>query len=87
MSKLLLDQAISPPRLQVFACLDNVLLQLVSLRGNELLYTAEALPEIPAHRVIPSGGFRDCGLRRELGTPATAIRVVRIHLVDGDEVC
>src|SRR5271169_962448 len=28
----------------------------------------------------------DCGLRRELGTPITAVRVVRIHLVDGDEV-
>ena len=26
------------------------------------------------------------GLRRELGNPVTAIRVVRIHLVDGDEV-
>jgi hypothetical protein len=58
MSKLLLDQAISPPRLQAFAGLDNVLLQLVFLRGNELLYTAEALPDIPAHQVIPSWGFQ-----------------------------
>jgi hypothetical protein len=31
----------------------------------------------------PSG---DCGLRRELGTPVTAVRVVRIHLIDDDEV-
>jgi hypothetical protein len=31
-------------------------------------------------------GFEDCGLRRELGTPVTAVRVIRIHLVDGDEV-
>jgi hypothetical protein len=54
--------------------------------GNELLYTAEALPDIPAHQVIPSRGFRDCGLRRELGTPVSAVAVVRIHLVDGDEV-
>ncbi len=41
MSKLLLDQAVSPPPLQAFAGLDNVFPQLVSLRGNELLYTAE----------------------------------------------
>ena len=26
------------------------------------------------------------GLRRELWTPVTAVRVVRIHLIDGDEV-
>ena len=26
------------------------------------------------------------GLRRDPGTPVTAVRVVRIHLVDGDEV-
>jgi hypothetical protein len=32
------------------------------------------------------GGFGDCGLRRELGTPVTAVRVVRIYLVDGDVV-
>ena len=31
------------------------------------------------------GGFGDCGLRRELGTPVTAVRVVRIHLTDDDE--
>jgi hypothetical protein len=31
-------------------------------------------------------GFGDCGLRRELGTPITAVRVVRIHLIDGGEV-
>jgi hypothetical protein len=41
MSKLLLDQAVSPPRLQAFAGLDNVLPQLVSLRGNELLCTVK----------------------------------------------
>ena len=29
---------------------------------------------------------RDCGLRKELRTPVTAVKVVRIHLVDGDEV-
>ena len=40
-STLLLDQAVSPPRLQAFAGLDNVLSQMVSLRGNELLCTAE----------------------------------------------
>jgi hypothetical protein len=37
MSKLLLDQAVLPPRLQAFAGLDNVLLQLFSLGSNELL--------------------------------------------------
>ena len=42
MSKLLLDQAVSLPRLQAFAGLDNVL-QLISFRDNELLYTAENL--------------------------------------------
>jgi len=26
----------------------------------------------------------NCGLRRELGTPVTAVRVARIHLIDGD---
>jgi hypothetical protein len=41
MFKLLLDQAVSPLRLQAFAGLNNVLPQMVSLRGNELLYTAE----------------------------------------------
>src|SRR5437762_806940 len=41
MSKLLLDQAVSPSRLQAFAGLDNVFLQMVSLGGNELLCTAE----------------------------------------------
>jgi len=41
MSKLLLDQAVSPPRLQAFAGLDNVLPQLVSLEGNELLCNAK----------------------------------------------
>ena len=34
-------------------------------------------------RIVERWGF---GLRGELGTPVTAIRVVRIHLVDGDEV-
>jgi hypothetical protein len=37
-------------------------------------------------RYVERGGFEDCGLRRELGTPVTAVRVVRIYLVDGDEV-
>jgi hypothetical protein len=37
-------------------------------------------------RIIEGRGFRDYGLRRELGTPVTAVRVVRIHLADGDEV-
>jgi hypothetical protein len=41
MSKLLLDQAVSPPRLQAFAGLDNALSQLVSLKGNELHCTVE----------------------------------------------
>jgi hypothetical protein len=41
MSKLLLDQAVSPPRLQAFAGLDNVPPLLVSLRGNELLCAAD----------------------------------------------
>jgi hypothetical protein len=41
MSILLLDQAVSLLRLQVFAGLDNVLLQLVSLGDNKLLCTAE----------------------------------------------
>jgi len=30
--------------------------------------------------------FGDYGLRRELGTPVAAVRVVRIHLVDSDVV-
>ena len=29
--------------------------------------------------------FAEYGLRRELGTPVTAVRVVRIHSADGDE--
>ena len=33
--------------------------------------------------IVKRGGFGDCG---ELGTPVTAVRVVRIHLIDGDEV-
>ena len=37
--------------------------------------------------IIEWEGFGDCGLRRELGTPVTAVRVIRIHLVDGGEVC
>ena len=41
MSKLLLNQTVSPPRLYAFAGLDNVLRQLVSLWSNELLCTAE----------------------------------------------
>jgi hypothetical protein len=40
-SKLLLDQVVSPPCLQSLADLDNVFLQLVSLRDNELLCTTE----------------------------------------------
>ena len=36
--------------------------------------------------IVEGRGFGDCGLRRELGTPVTTVRVVRIHLVDGDEV-
>jgi hypothetical protein len=30
-------------------------------------------------------GARGYGLRRGLGTPVTAVRVVKIHLIDGDE--
>ena len=37
-------------------------------------------------RIIEGRGFGDCGLRRELGTPVTTVRVVRIHLVDGDDL-
>ena len=36
--------------------------------------------------IVEGRGFGYCGLRRELGTPVTAVRVVRIHLVEGDEV-
>jgi hypothetical protein len=36
--------------------------------------------------IIEGRGLGDCGLRRGLGTPVTAVRVVRIHLADGDEV-
>ena len=36
-------------------------------------------------RIIEGRGFGDCGLRRELETPVTAVRVVRIHSADGDE--
>jgi hypothetical protein len=37
-------------------------------------------------RIVEGREFGDCGLRRELGTPVTTVRVVRIHLADGDEV-
>jgi len=37
-------------------------------------------------RIIERGGLGDCGLRRKLRTPVTAVRVVRIHLVDGDKL-
>ena len=33
--------------------------------------------------IVERWGF---GLQEELGNPVTAVRVVRIHLVDGDEV-
>ena len=36
--------------------------------------------------VVEREGFGDCGLKRELGRPVTAIRVVRIHLFGDDEV-
>jgi hypothetical protein len=36
--------------------------------------------------IIERRRFGDCGLRREFGTPVTAVRVVRIHLVVGDVV-
>jgi hypothetical protein len=36
--------------------------------------------------IIEGREFGDCGLRRGLGTPVTAVRIVRIHLADGDEV-
>jgi hypothetical protein len=36
--------------------------------------------------IFEKGGFGDCGLRREVGTSVTAVRVVKIHLIDGDEV-
>ena len=35
--------------------------------------------------IVERGAFGDCGLRWELGTPVTAVRVARIHLIDGDE--
>jgi hypothetical protein len=37
-------------------------------------------------RTVERRGFGDCRLLRELGTPVTTVRVVRVHLVDGDEV-
>jgi hypothetical protein len=37
-------------------------------------------------RIVEREGFGDYRLKRELGRPVTAIRVVRIHLVGGDEV-
>jgi hypothetical protein len=36
--------------------------------------------------IVERRGFGDCGLRRELGTPAIAVKVIRIYLVDGDVV-
>ena len=36
--------------------------------------------------IVEGKRFGDCGLRRELGTPITDVRVVRIYLVDGDVV-
>ena len=36
--------------------------------------------------IVERGDFGDYGLRRELGTPVTTTRAVRIHLIDGDEV-
>ena len=35
--------------------------------------------------IVEREGFGDYGLRRKLGTPVTTVRVVRIHLVNGDE--
>jgi hypothetical protein len=53
------------------------------INDHELL---AALARLIIGIVERGGGFGDCGLRRELGTPVTAVRVVRIHLIDGDEV-
>jgi hypothetical protein len=36
--------------------------------------------------IVERRGFGDCGLRMELGTPVTTVRVVRFHLVDGGAV-
>ena len=36
--------------------------------------------------IVEGRRFGDCGPRRELGTPVTAVRVVRIYLVGGDVV-
>ena len=36
--------------------------------------------------IVERRGFGGCGLRRELGTPVIAVRVVRIHLIDGDVI-
>jgi len=52
------------------------------INGHELLAVLVRL----IIGIIERRGFVDCGLRRELGTPVTAVRVVRIHLADGDEV-
>jgi hypothetical protein len=36
--------------------------------------------------IVERKGSGDYRLRRELGTPVTAVRVVRIYLIDGDVV-
>jgi hypothetical protein len=36
--------------------------------------------------IVEGERFGDYRLRGELGTPGTAVRVARIHLVNGDEV-
>jgi hypothetical protein len=53
----------------------------VCLLSTEVLGLVYIAPSMPS-----PNRFGDCGLRRELGTSVTAVRVVRIHLVDGDEV-
>jgi hypothetical protein len=52
------------------------------INGHELLAVLVRL----IIRIVEGKRFGDYGLRGGLGTPVPTVRVVRIHLVDGDEV-
>src|SRR5438034_7354921 len=82
MSKLLLDQAVSPPPLQAFASLDNVLLQLVSLRGNELLCTAEdSLADLTRYGSRPEWQWSRSSRKQGASTQTRAIFIITIHRI------
>ena len=78
----IIDSTTLPPVLPDLRDICTVALISSVINDHELLAALVRL----IIRVVERGVFGDCGLRRELGTPVTAVRVVRIHLIDGDEV-